>query len=128
MRKDNYEMPAVQPSAREKPLWIFLRKVRNPFSTMVDVIYKGIGGEWCGSVCVPLDGNKIKVNEVVVAFTNDAFDIHIGWSDNWAIGLDRNQFLKVCLWYLYQRSFVEWFGLRRKIWYWALHQKCKRYK
>ena len=35
-------------------------------------------------------------------------------------------FRKLALWYLWRWAWGEWFGLRRSLFYWDLHRRCKK--
>lgn len=71
----------------------------------------------------PLDHNKLiysKSSEQqyeLVCFCNDGGEVWLGRADKWHTFMKHNEFLKICLWYLYQRSVVDFFGLRTWLYY-----------
>lgn len=58
-------------------------------------------------------------------YNNDGFELWIGYTDGkWIAHFSRNDALElawIIIWDWWIKS--TWFGLKRKIWYWALHQK-----
>jgi hypothetical protein len=91
-----------------------------------DWLYSALSTKWCGSDHVPLNHETFKRGERVAMFTNDAFDIGVGTSDEWIYIFRREEFQAMALWYLRCWAVKEWFGLRRKLWYWLLHRRVSR--
>lgn len=71
----------------------------------------------------PLDHNKYifsKTNDSdyeLVCFCNDGGEVWLGRADKWNVFYKHNDFLKICFWYLYQRSVVDLFGFRTFVYY-----------
>lgn len=67
-------------------------------------------------------------------FLNDAFEFWIGETyeegnfvdDRWKWHCKTEVFRKLALWYLWRWAWGEWFGLRRKLFYWFLHRDVVR--
>ena len=65
-------------------------------------------------------------------FDNDAFDVQIATKYNdaehsqWSLFMAAEDFRKLALWYLWRWAWGEWFGLRRKLFYWDLHRRCEK--
>jgi len=71
-------------------------------------------------------GKKEKLH--VAMFCNDAFDICIGYPNQWRICLRRKALCRLIFWYLWLFAYGEWFGLRRYLYYKFLYRRCKRIK
>lgn len=61
-------------------------------------------------------------------FNNDAYEIWFwqefdGEPGKWAFFLDAGAFRRMALWYLWRWAWGEWFGLRRKLFYWDLNRR-----
>jgi len=89
------------------------------------MVFEMLGDHTCGGWGdVPLSWASMDVKsrdcEYVIAFKNDAFEIGLGYPDRWRIFMPRNVFLRFSLWYLWKWGWSEWFGIRRKLWYWLL--------
>lgn len=75
----------------------------------------------------PLDHRKLYLNSnELICFNNDGGEVWLGRSDEWCWRCKHRDFQKIVLWYLYQWVFVDWLGLRTKIWFYLLRQKIKR--
>lgn len=63
-----------------------------------------------------------------LAFGNDAFDVHLitKYTDDKEseirLMIAAEDFRKLAIWYLYRWAWGEWFGLRRKLFYWWLNR------
>ena len=117
-----------QPAAQESRFNRFLYRARNPGETFVDAVYDLLGSKWCGNVNVPLDHKTLRIDGKIVSFGNDAFEVWLGTPTEWGIYFKRTDFLKVALWFLFQWSVCDCFGLRRRAWYWALTKRVERYR
>lgn len=68
------------------------------------------------------------------AFGNDGFDLHIytRYDDNdesrTVAIMAAEDFRHIALWYLWRWAWGEWFGLRRRLFYWHLRRKVARYR
>lgn len=66
----------------------------------------------------PLDMKKIRFGKREVACLNDdGLEVWIGTLDEWQFHTDHREFLKICLWYLWMRTVIDWFGLRSWLYY-----------
>lgn len=101
-----------------------------------DQIDRGLGGppnNWRSSGPIAADRGEKDNNQVYARFGNDAFDIMIGerWMDGgkewerWMATLPAPAFRRLALWYLWRWAWGEWFGLRRRLFYWHLHRKVE---
>ncbi len=103
------------------------------FDRFADALYTLLGGEWCGTTCVPAGQITFRWEDMgckrVASVTNDAFELYIGRPDEWWGSIRREQARRLA-WFILWRWWVrgEWFGLRRAIWYWALNKRCARYR
>jgi hypothetical protein len=91
-------------------------------------LHSAISTKWRGNNAVPLNHETFKRGERVAMFLNDSFDIGVGTSDEWIYIFRRNEFHAMALWYLRCWTLKEWFGLRRKLWYWLLRRRVQRFK
>lgn len=67
-----------------------------------------------------------------LSFGNDAFDVHV-WrqfddqkQSHYALMIAAEDFRKLALWYLWRWAWGEWFGLRRRLFYWYLNLQVER--
>jgi hypothetical protein len=73
-------------------------------------------------------------SEVYARFGNDAHEIMIGQSwidgdhreDTWYASVPAPAFRRIALWYLWRWAWGEWFGLRRRLFYWHLFRKVAK--
>lgn len=63
--------------------------------------------------------------EKVAHVSNDGFELLIGYPDQWSIGLNRAQARQLA-WGVLRWNAGEWFGLRRRAWYWLLRRRVNR--
>jgi len=77
-------------------------------------------------------GMSTGIKTFSLSFTNDAFDVGM-WvkfidDDNgeWAFIMAAEDFRKIAIWYLWRWIVGEWFGLRRKLFYWKLKRDLKK--
>ena len=60
--------------------------------------------------------------EYVAYTTNDGFELSIGFPDKWLVQIRHRDMLRLALWYVLRVWVVEtWCGLKRWLWYRALH-------
>jgi hypothetical protein len=79
---------------------------------------------------------RTQTHEVYAYFLNDAFDIWIGETytdgdaknESWKFDCRTETFRKMALWYLWRWAWGEWFGLRRKLFYWDLHRRVSKWR
>lgn len=73
---------------------------------------------------------RLHSHNVYARFNNDAHEIWIGETyqegehvdDRWKWHCSTKTFKKLALWYLWRWAWGDWFGLRRKLFYWFLHR------
>lgn len=98
--------------------------------SLEQIAYHLLSERWCGNDDVPLCQRTLYVPsegcQYVFCFLNDAFEIGIGWPNKWH-GLYRREVInRFIRWYLWQWAWAEWFGLRRRIWYWLLNRRVQK--
>ena len=95
-------------------------------------LMRWFGDEWGGNTCPPGDNLRLEYGPLdegrpcYVALVNEgAASLWIGYPDRWLTHMTRSDARKLA-WFILWRWWVrsEWFGLRRKVWYWALHRYC----
>ena len=99
-------------------------------------IYRRLGGEWCGNVCPPDDQltHRIRTYEdgsgyICARTGDDGFVLWIGSDTQWWGFLNHREALRLA-WFIVWSWCVRgrWFGLRRWLWYRALHSRVSRYQ
>lgn len=92
----------------------------------------GVPTDWQSMSCA-LDENTA----YTALIENDAFEVLIGRVDDDRHGsrhsenvciLRREFVLRLSIWYMRQWILGEWFGLRRKLFYWWLHRNLERWE
>ena len=95
------------------------------------ILFHRLGDHTLGGSGVPLERASKSVRsrhcEYVIGFVNDAFEVGLGYPDHWKFLCPRGVFLRFVLWYLWKWAWSDWFGLRRRLWYWLLSRRVKRY-
>lgn len=93
-----------------------------------------VGGEsvplsWAHTTLADPRGKGVDC-EYCVAFTNDAFEVAIGYaeSDRYSLILRRPVLNQLVRWYLWQWAVYEWCGLRRWLWYRLLMRHLARHR
>lgn len=79
---------------------------------------------------------RVQTHSIFTQFLNDAFEIWIGEThtdgdakdEGWKFSCRTENFRKMALWYLWYWAWGEWFGLRRKLYYWDLHRRVSKWK
>lgn len=73
-------------------------------------------------------GMSTGLAEFGALFNNDAFDFWV-WKrfeetdeSRYVLTIAAEDFRKLALWYLWRWAWGEWFGLRRRLYYWHLHR------
>lgn len=98
---------------------------------LVNFIYNHIGSKWCGSPTPPGDHHRIDFGPdtypQIAVWNNDGYELWIGMNDRWHTHMPRSQARRLA-WFIFTSDLRIWFGLRRKVWYWALHQRVRHYK
>jgi hypothetical protein len=94
-------------------------------------IYEHLGDRWCGSAVPPGDHRNLPFGHKMVAYVfDDGGWLHIGWRDemmaNRITAADARKVAVFILWDWW--ALGTWFGLKRKLWYWALHRKVGSYR
>jgi len=105
-------------------------------------IMRVVGTEWCGSDTVPHsrtlyyadDGSGHEVERgsrdaYVIASNNDGFELWFGTPQNWYHHMNQREvrlLTKYLLWDWYVKA--RWLGLRRPIYYWALHKHLQQWR
>lgn len=103
-------------------------------------LYKATGQDCGGTSAAPNDGvfspmfpsrqhgMSTGTEYFSANFDNDAYDFRVWrkWTDEASSKTDfilaAEDFRKLALWYLGRWAWSEWFGLRRRLWYLALHR------
>jgi hypothetical protein len=124
--------------------WVRLRNF-----SLENWVYHLLSEKWCGNDMVPLDHRALYVDDKgkcwrerevhsdsltpygkdrmsvmnVFCFLNDSFDIGVGSPSRWHCMIRREAMNKFVWWYLRQRIFGEWCGLRRWAWYKLLFRR-----
>ncbi len=96
---------------------------------LAEWIYKHLGvndGHPPGSEC-ELDFGELEEDgrpmQIARTYNNDGFELWLGYWNKWHVFYQQEharQLAWFILWDWWAKS--TWFGLKRKIWYWALHQ------
>jgi len=82
--------------------------------------------------CVPpgansrLDFGEYDNIQVARTHCNDGFELWLGTYQRWYTFYQAKEARRLAwfiLWEWWMRD--TWFGLKRKLWYWALHEQCK---
>ena len=97
----------------------------------------GLGGppnNWQSAKIVPTrTSGDTGVEYTYIGFRNDAFEIWIGKkyndsADTWMGFVSAPTFRRMAIWYLWRWAWGEWFGLRRKLFYWDLNRRVRSWK
>ena len=96
-------------------------------------LFKKLSSDWCGNDAAPLTNASMTIKskhgtEEVISFVDDAGEIGLGYPNKWHHIYHRDDFHKLVMWYLSKWALVDWFGLRRSIWFWLLSRRCAEYK
>lgn len=104
--------------------------------SVADAIYERLGEDWGGfpnppgdhlGIDLPMGDSTNPRDRYVVRTNNDGFELWIGYPDKWLWHCSAHEARKVAWFVLWRWWGVgTWFGLRRKLWYWALRQRVKR--
>lgn len=106
---------------------------------IANAIYEKLGTDFGGSPSPPAAhyslyfGGKIENHrattdpEMVAQVLNDGFDLYVGYPSKWLISMKEINSRKLA-WFIIWTWWIKgtWFGLRRVIWYWALHRKVEK--
>ena len=103
-----------------------------------DRAFRGLGGPPNGHRVSPRfpsrqHGMSTGTKEFSLRFDNDAHDVWIArWYDEqdtskWVLAMAAEDFRKLALWYLWRWAWGEWFGLRRRLFYWNLKRRLKAF-
>lgn len=96
-----------------------------------DRYHEGLGGAPNGHQCSPhynsnQRGMSTGVEWYSMCFGNDACDVMIAEkftdekTSTWALHMAAEDFRRLALWYIWRWAWGEWFGLRRRLFYWFL--------
>lgn len=101
------------------------------------VAYSWLGEDIKDRQDPPLNNDTLKIpfkdssdpdDVTVITLNNDAFEVWFGWPHEWKFHISRKEFHKIIRWYLLRWAWGEWFGLRRKLFYFLLRRKVQRFK
>ena len=96
-----------------------------------DFIYKHLGSEWCGNSHPPGDHRRINFGPdaypELAVWNNDGFELWIGMGYEWHTHMPRSQARRLA-WFIFTSDVLIWFGLRRKLWYWALNRRLRKWR
>ncbi len=92
-----------------------------------DWIYKNLGSEACGNTVAPGDWMDLQPPlqyPPVVHVSEDAWTLWIGTATEWHTHMSRGDAHRLA-WFILYRWWIraEWFGLRRRLWFWALRKR-----
>lgn len=100
-----------------------------PTDRLADWIYEHLGTEWCGKAGPPGDKWRIDFGPdaypSLAVLNNDGTELWLGMAYEWHTHMSRKQARQLA-WWLLRCEVALWFGLRRKVWYWALFRRVKR--
>jgi hypothetical protein len=80
---------------------------------------------------------KLHTHEVIAHFNADASQVLVGdrftakgmtekhVEESWRWFVSTATFRRLALWYLWRWAWGEWFGLRRRLYYWDLRRRCR---
>lgn len=100
-------------------------------------IYRHLADEWGGGEAPPGSAQKLEFGEidgdrpmhVAVTYCNDGHDIWLAYNHGgkWLAHYD-DEYARRLAWFILWDwwAISTWFGLKRKLWYWALHDKVVR--
>jgi hypothetical protein len=101
-----------------------------------DQAHQGLGGppnNWqsTGPIIVERNSKGAPWHEMYARFGNDAHEIMIGHTyiedgkrdQAWIGSIPTATFRQMAIWYLWRWAWGEWFGLRRRLFYWNLFRK-----
>ena len=96
---------------------------------IANLIYNHLGTDWCGSPHPPGDHWRIDFGPdsypEIAVWNNDGFELWLGMKYEWHTHMPRSQARRLA-WFILWSDVRLWFGLRRKLWYWALRKQLKR--
>ena len=98
---------------------------------LADVIYRRLATDWCGNSHPPGDHWRKHFGPdsypELAVWNNDGFELWIGMGHEWHTHMPRSQARRLA-WFIVQSDIAIWFGLRRKVWYWALGRRVRKYR
>lgn len=131
----------MRAGSQKRTIWTWLRDKRYWFWgwLLEDRATEGLGGppnmhRFSPRFSSRQHGMSNGIKEFGLHFDNDAFDILIytKYTDEaeskWRFSIAAEDFRKIALWYLWRWAWGEWFGLRRRLFYWRLHIKVSRFR
>lgn len=94
-------------------------------------IYNKLGDDWGGTPSPPGVNCRLEFGEpdddgqpmhIATTDNNDGFELWIGYSHKWLF-FTRAEHARKLAWFILWQWWAKgtWFGLKRKLWYWALH-------
>lgn len=99
------------------------RRRKRPDERIMDLV----GREWCGNRATPLTNRSCYIHDDgvtrVFATWDDGGFIGIGYPDQWQTHM-RTKAARLFAWWVLRTWVADWFGLRSRIYYIALHHKC----
>ena len=97
-------------------------------------IYLGVMNAVGSNDGLPPEANTLRFTdregcEKVVASNNDGFEVWLGSPDRWAAHYRAEDIAKITRWLIVEWYIkARWLGLRRPIYYWALHRYVVNFK
>lgn len=99
---------------------------------IANILYHRLGADYGGTPSPPGSDARLSWKsrgdrEKVASFRHDdGFSLHLGYMDAWQFDMqskDAPRLAWFILWHWWIRG--TWCGLRRKLWFWALHRRCE---
>jgi hypothetical protein len=96
-------------------------------------IYRNLADEWGGNESPPGTSPRLEFGEpdpdtgkppyLATTYNNDGFELWLHWGGGWA-GFYRAKEARRLAWFILWDWWAKstWFGLKRKLWYWGLHE------
>ena len=105
--------------------------VPRAIDAVADVVYRKLATDWCGNSHPPGDHWRKDFGPdsypQIAVWNNDGFELWLGMPHEWHTHMPRAQARRLA-WFIVQSDIAIWFGLRRKVWYWALRRKVRKHK
>ena len=98
---------------------------------IADVIYRRLGTEWGGLPNPP--GNQWRMEfgpdsySELAVWNNGGSELWLGTRHKWHTHMPQPQARRLA-WFIVRSDIAIWFGLRRKVWYWALRRRLRKHR
>jgi hypothetical protein len=108
-----------------------MKRIRSLVADWAFVALSGDPSEYCmppGSECRLVFGGP-EMSQRATTYNNDGFELWLGTAHKWHVFYKAREARRLAwfiLWTWWAKS--TWFGLKRRIWYWALTEKGRRRK